>query len=109
MGNFGQLRGTLLLARWRSMWRPSRLGAVASRWSSDEWARGSYSFVAVGASAADYTALAVPLTGGRLCFAGEHCCREHPDTVGGAMLTGVRAANTALSFLGGGGLARGRD
>ena len=28
--------------------------------------------------------------GRRLLFAGEHTAREHPDTVGGAMLSGLR-------------------
>ena len=37
--------------------------------------------------------------GGRLLFAGEHTCREHPDTVGGAMLTGWRAARHALHVM----------
>jgi monoamine oxidase len=82
---------------------PNPVGVTVSRWGSDPFARGSYSYVAVGASGADYGALARPVAGGRLCFAGEHCCREHPDTVGGAMITGVRAANCCLAALDGGG------
>ena len=82
---------------------PNPVGVTVSRWGSDPYARGSYSYVAVGASGADYGALARPVAGGRLCFAGEHCCREHPDTVGGAMITGVRAANCCLAALDGGG------
>lgn len=31
--------------------------------------------------------------------AGEHTCKEHPDTVGGAMLTGVREAVRAFHAL----------
>jgi hypothetical protein len=80
---------------------PNPIGACASRWGADPYARGSYSFVATGASGEDYKALAAPLAGGRLTFAGEHCCREHPDTVGGAMLTGIRAANAVLASLAG--------
>ncbi len=63
---------------------------VVSRWASDPFSRGSYSFVAVGASGKDYDALAAPVAR-RLLWAGEHTCKEHPDTVGGAMLT-VRGA-----------------
>jgi hypothetical protein len=80
---------------------PPPLGVAVSRWASDPFCRGSYSFVAVGASGDDYKALAAPLASGRLAFAGEHCCREHPDTVGGAMITGVRAANAVMSALSG--------
>lgn len=31
--------------------------------------------------------------------AGEHTCKEHPDTVGGAMLTGMREAIRAFHML----------
>ncbi len=59
---------------------------VVSRWGADPFSRGSYSFVAVGASGKDYDVLAAPVAK-RLLFAGEHTCKEHPDTVGGAMIT----------------------
>jgi len=35
---------------------------VVSRWRADPWARGSYSFVAVGASGSDYDLLAAPVS-----------------------------------------------
>ena len=44
--------------------------------------------MAVGASGVAYDQLALPVRR-RILFAGEHTCKEHPDTVGGAMLTGV--------------------
>lgn len=59
------------------------VAAHTTRWASEEFSRGSYSFVAVGCSGDDYDALALPLAR-RLLFAGEHTCKEHPDTVGGA-------------------------
>ena len=34
----------------------------------------------------------------RLLFAGEHTARSHPDTVGGALLSGVREAARALGW-----------
>jgi len=76
---------------------------AVSRWGSDPYAKGSYSYVAVGASADDYDELGRPeeSSGGRLLFAGEHTCKEHPDTVGGAMLTGWRAARHALHVMNG--------
>ena len=77
------------------------VAAHATRWASDPYARGSYSYVAVGASGDDYDKLALPV-GGRVLFAGEHTTKEHPDTVGGAILTGVREAAHALRILRGG-------
>ena len=35
--------------------------SVITRWRADPWARGSYSFVAVGASGSDYDVLATPV------------------------------------------------
>jgi hypothetical protein len=58
------------------------VAAHTTRWASEEFTRGSYSFVAVGCSGDDYDALALPVAR-RLLFAGEHTCKEHPDTVGG--------------------------
>lgn len=40
----------------------------------------------------DYDQLALPVAR-RLLFAGEHTCKEHPDTVGGAMMTGKRGSH----------------
>ncbi|WIA28969.1 hypothetical protein OEZ86_011504 [Tetradesmus obliquus] len=74
------------------------VAAHTTRWASEEFSRGSYSFVAVGCSGDDYDALALPLAR-RLLFAGEHTCKEHPDTVGGAMLSGMREAARALQLL----------
>jgi monoamine oxidase len=62
---------------------------AVARWGQDEFARGSYSFVGVGGSGDDYDMLARPV-GRRLLFCGEHTSKEHLDTVGGALRTGVR-------------------
>lgn len=61
---------------------PEPVAQYVTRWRSDEYSRGSYSFVSVGCSGAEYDSLAAPVAG-RLLFAGEHTCKEHPDTVGG--------------------------
>lgn len=49
---------------------------VWNRWRADPYARGSYSFVAVGSSGTDYDLLAAPVPGApgenRLFFAGKH-------------------------------------
>ncbi len=77
---------------------PSPLQYRMTRWAADPYSLGSYSFLAVGASPADYDALAQPV-GKRLFFAGEHTQRNHPSTVHGAYLSGERAANEILSGL----------
>ncbi|KAL4428259.1 hypothetical protein ABPG75_002348 [Micractinium tetrahymenae] len=76
---------------------PEPTAYTVSMWASEPYTRGSYSFVAVGASGQHYDTLAQPV-GRRLLFAGEHTAREHPDTVGGAMLSGLREAARLLDM-----------
>ncbi|KNE73118.1 hypothetical protein AMAG_17266 [Allomyces macrogynus ATCC 38327] len=70
---------------------PALLETIVTRWSYDEFSRGSYSYVARTASGDDYDRLAAPV-GNTLYFGGEHTCREYPATVHGAYLSGVHAA-----------------
>lgn len=74
---------------------PEPTGAIVTRWASDPFAWGSYSFIPVGASGSDYEILAEPV-GERLFFAGEATNRQHPGTVHGALLSGVRAAKQVM-------------
>ena len=67
-----------------------------TRWASDRFARGSYSFNALHATPAMRTALAQPL-GGRLFFAGEASSKNHFGTAHGAYLSGVQAARDVLA------------
>ncbi|CAL7943230.1 unnamed protein product [Xylocopa violacea] len=79
---------------------PQPRESVVTRWRADPWARGSYSFVAVGSSGSDYDLLAAPVTPPatpdapspqpRVFFAGEHTIRNYPATVHGAFLSGLR-------------------
>ncbi|KAF7713922.1 Lysine-specific histone demethylase 1 [Penicillium ucsense] len=69
---------------------PDPLEIVVTRWASDSFTRGSYSFVAAGAHPEDYETMARPV--GNLHFAGEATCGTHPATVHGAYLSGLRAA-----------------
>lgn len=75
---------------------PEPAGALVTRWAADPYARGSYSFLAVGSSPDDQEALAAPV-GDRLSFAGEATHDEFFATVHGAYLSGLRAADRILS------------
>ncbi|CAL8103906.1 unnamed protein product [Orchesella dallaii] len=102
---------------------PQPRDTLVTRWKNDPFARGSYSFVAVGASGNDYDLLAAPVgpttTRGpqecpspntatkpsdhphRLYFAGEHTIRNYPATVHGALLSGLREAGRIADELSG--------
>ncbi|CEO60023.1 hypothetical protein PMG11_04666 [Penicillium brasilianum] len=69
---------------------PDPLETIVTRWASDPFTRGSYSFVAAGAQPEDYDLMARQV--GNLHFAGEATCGTHPATVHGAYLSGLRAA-----------------
>jgi len=77
---------------------PNPLDARISRWRGDRWAGGSYSFFGVGSSPEDCNTLAQP-AGTRLLLAGEHTHAEHPSTVHGAWLSGLRAADQVSDVL----------
>ncbi|XP_068698016.1 lysine-specific histone demethylase 1A-like isoform X3 [Montipora foliosa] len=96
---------------------PQPKETVVTRWKSDEWSRGSYSFVAAGSSGNDYDLMASPVAPPpvagmppgnpsppnppRVFFAGEHTIRNYPATVHGALLSGLReAGRIADQFLG---------
>ena len=70
---------------------PDPLETIVTRWKSDRFARGSYSFVAAGSKPEDYDLMAKSI--GNLFFAGEATCGTHPATVHGAYLSGLRVAS----------------
>ncbi len=63
-----------------------------TRWRADPFARGSYSFLAVGSSPDDRRALAAPVSD-RLFFAGEATSVDNPATAHGALSSGRDAAD----------------
>ncbi|MFI1973191.1 hypothetical protein BLA24_05105 [Streptomyces cinnamoneus] len=71
-----------------------------TRWGTDPYARGAYSYPAVGSLPGDHDALAAPV-GGRLHFAGEATSADHSSTVHGAVLSGLREARRILGTDGG--------
>jgi len=75
---------------------PNPTGSLVTRWAEDPYARGSYSFIAVGSSPDDMETLGEPV-GERLLFAGEATNPEFFATVHGAYLSGVREAERILA------------
>lgn len=71
---------------------PAPAAALITRWNTDPFAQGAYSFIAQNASPEDYDALAQPM-GDRLFFAGEATSRQYAATVHGALLSGWREAD----------------
>jgi len=82
-----------------------------TRWGSDSFSRGSYSFLPPGSSPHDYSMLSEPSNGNgdlhnleheetmRLFWAGEHTSEAHPATAHGAMESGLRAAVEVLGAI----------
>ena len=67
------------------------ISSHVSMWGSDKYARGAYSYVAVGCNGDDYDALSESINQ-NLYFAGEHCSRSNPTTCAGAMMSGLLCA-----------------
>ena len=77
---------------------PQPSGFLRTKWSQNPNTYGSYSFVAKGASASAYDALAEPVER-KLFFAGEHTSRLHRGTVHGAYESGQREAEKIETIL----------
>ena len=67
-----------------------------TRWYTDQFSRGSYSFNAVGANIESRATLAKAVDK-RLFFAGEATSEDYPATVHGAYLSGIDAAKEIIS------------
>ena len=74
---------------------PDPVASQHTRWRTDTFARGSYSFYAAGSTPDDRKALGRSEQG-RLHFAGEAQSRDYPGTVHGALLSGRAAARAIL-------------
>jgi hypothetical protein len=70
---------------------PEPVAIERTAWSRDPFARGAYSYMAVGATPADIDALAEPVED-RLFFAGEATYRHHWAATQGAYVSGLREA-----------------
>jgi len=76
---------------------PEPVGYQITRWVSDPFSAGAYSYVPVGATSRTRDALAASV-GGQLFFAGEATHRQYPATVHGAYLSGLRAAQEVIAL-----------
>ncbi len=76
---------------------PQLVSFLRSSWSVDPFAKGSYTFLKVGATVDDRDRLAAPVNS-LLFFAGEATTRWYPGTVHGAYASGLRAANEILAL-----------
>jgi len=81
------------LAALEAMYGQVRLpkDAFVTRWQSDPWSYGSYSYVPAGSSFRRHSDLASSVDG-KVFFAGEATHQDYPATVHGAFLSGIRAA-----------------
>jgi monoamine oxidase len=75
---------------------PRMIGAQVSGWGRDAASLGAYSFYATGSGPQDREALGGTDWEGRLAFAGEATSVDHPSTVHGAWLSGIKAAQAIL-------------
>lgn len=76
---------------------PKPTEAIITRWRSDPFARGTYSYLGPDARPGDYESMAKEV--GNLYFAGEATCGTHPATVHGAFLSGLRAAADVVNAM----------
>ncbi len=78
----------------RTIWGngiPEPSSHVITRWDSDPYAKGAYSFLKVGSMTTDRDTLAAPIDN-RVFFAGEATDKDHAATTHGAYNSGVREA-----------------
>ncbi|MFH4978015.1 hypothetical protein AB6A40_004724 [Gnathostoma spinigerum] len=70
--------------------------SIVTKWKSDPYARGCYSYISPNGSGELYDLLAMPVKSAsgkfRIFFAGEHTNRQFPSSVHGAFLSGLREA-----------------
>lgn len=71
---------------------------LRTKWNSNPYAYGAYSFASHGTRSADFEIFEKPIED-KLFFAGEHTSRAYRGTVHGAYLSGIRAAKAILDLL----------
>lgn len=77
---------------------PEPSGFRRTKWSSNPYTYGAYSFASTGVRSSLFSEFETPI-GNKLFFAGEHTSREYRGTVHGACLSGIRAAAQIVALL----------
>ncbi len=77
---------------------PEPTGFLRTKWSSNPYSFGSYSFATSGVRSSEFSKFEAPIDN-KLFFAGEHTSRDYRGTVHGAYLTGIRAAEQIADLL----------
>nr|AZL94585.1 polyamine oxidase [Nephromyces sp. MMRI] len=77
---------------------PKPVAAFVTRWNSDPFSRGSYSYLPPGMAGRDYDILSYPVND-KILFAGEHTMRPYPSTVHGACASGRREADRVVDWI----------
>lgn len=77
---------------------PEPTNMLRTRWVSNEFSFGSYSFATNGIRSTAFEQFEVPVED-RLFFAGEHTSRKYRATVHGACLSGIREAKKIVKLL----------
>ncbi len=76
---------------------PDPVAALATDWTRDPFAHGTYSHIRIGSSPKDWDIWHAPH--GHVHFAGEHTIWDHHGTTHGAWLSGQRAARAVIATL----------
>lgn len=77
---------------------PAPVNFRRTKWNTNPYSYGSYSFIANGARSTEFDALASSVND-KLFFAGEHTHRDYRGTVHGAYLSGIREAERIVDLL----------
>lgn len=77
---------------------PVPINMVRTKWVSNEYTFGSYSFASNGTRSTDFEEFEKPIDD-KLFFAGEHTSRDYRGTVHGAYLSGIREAERIADLL----------
>jgi len=72
---------------------PDPIDVYYTKWASDKFSYGTYSFTSVGNTPEIYYDISVPIDD-LIYFAGEHTHGNYPATIHGAYLSGIRAAQS---------------
>jgi len=72
---------------------PEPVDVYFTKWASDKFSYGAYSFTSVGNTPETYYEISAPIDD-LIYFAGEHTHQDYPATIHGAYLSGLRAAKS---------------